>query len=239
MKKLIFISLLCLVCILNINATKKKSRVTKAFGKSTPVKVDKHTGQLRNSKIWNINDCDSVEGGFLFATKTTNGYIAIQLDSNGKLVTALSRNYYSDCEIGTFKDTICHSQNEIYVKIICSSDTLSMFAKSDFKTIIDGSINSNKNSIGFSMDTNIIYKTIYYPDSIIIDNKLYELNIEKEYRNQPFVWNMFNKLDTKIKSILELNNKNCIYWKEDRDLNKYINIAEDDFIFYKKKGYIQ
>lgn len=239
MKKLIFISLLCLICILNINATKKKSRVTKAFGKSTPVKVDKHPGQLRNSKIWDIADCDSIEDGFLFETKTKNGYIAIELDSNGKLVTALSHNYYSDCEIGTFKNTTYHSQNEIFVRIICSNDTLDIIATSNFTKITDGVIHSGKNSIMFSVDNYIYNKTIYYPDSIIIDNKLYELNIEKEYRNQPFVWNVFNKLNTKIKSMLELNNKNCIRWKEDRDLDKYISIAEDDFIFYKKKGYIQ
>jgi len=236
MKNFIVILLLLVSCVPTFAVTRKKAAPKK---KQVEKVVDKHPGQFRNTKVWNISDCEpNEEGDYLFAASPEKGVNKfIILNSNGELESALSKVSYTDGHlVETFKSPNSDNNN-----IVIST-------KTDRLLIIEKDYSSDKEydklmQISSGNSSLLIMKkrygsTFIVADSIEINGVKKELDVDHEYRNTKEVWNMYQLLSKKFDKLYEYNQDNEYYNRDDRELNSFIKIAKDDFQFYKGKGYL-
>lgn len=237
MKKFIIVVLLIVSCVSLYAVTRKKVTPKKKVVEQV---VDKHPGQFRNTKVWNTVDCElSDNGNYTFAATSENGVLKfIQLDSEGKLISALSTTNYSDGIISVMKlpdDKV----NEL-ITVIIKTDTLS---------IVDYKYGKNKECDKYyrfkSDNCELKFMKEWYKSALVLGTTFImngvetPIDIDHEYRNPKDVWKKFQSLSKKFDKIMEYNDGNETYHSKDREIDSYIKIAQDDFLYYKKMGYLK
>lgn len=236
MKNFIVIFLLLVSCVPTFAVTRKKAAPKK---KQVEKVVDKHPGQFRNTKVWNIKDCDKFKDNYyVFIAKPSPGqYKVIQLDSIGDLFLAYTETRYTDGQVTISKN----NDDEIkkFIKIVIKNDTLDIvdYSYSHSKKFdLVFSLKSNNNELPLLRESST--KQIIALEHLFINGVKTTIDPDHEYRNPKDVWSIYKLLCEKFSKLYEYNNDNDLYHYQDRDIDSYIRIAQDDFQYYKKMGYL-